>query len=178
MATTYYFLEAPDQPSAVLSWFRSQNPAPEEILTDYGVLLHFASAGSLNENEAGEIDMSRSALASVFLPKLRRKVLWTVGEVHFLPKEIREQFPALESARSRFDRWLRSHPKVFDQAQPEEGYAYYLEGGIQNVARRIFALPSGLKALQVGQYFIAEGSEGHGLDLVCQSLRLRGVPCE
>ncbi len=174
LATTYYFLEAPDQPSAVLDWFRSQDPAPAEYPQDQGILLHFAGAGPLGEDDTGEIEVSQSPLVSVFLPKVRRKALWTVGEVHFLAKKV----PELELTRRRFEQWLRSHPKVFDQAHPDEGYPYYLEGGIQNIARRIFALPSGLRALQVEQYFVAEGTKEYGLDLVCQSLRLRGVLCE
>lgn len=176
MPTTYYFIEAPDRPSAVLDWLRQNAPA-QEYPQEKGILFHFAEAGRLGEDGTGIIDVAHSPLVSVFPSEVRRKALWTVGEVHFLAKHAQSEFPLLEAIRRRFVRWLGSHPVVFDQRRPQEGYPYYLEAGIQNVATKVFALPSGLAAIQSGQYFVADGAGDHALDVLCKSLRLRGVEC-
>lgn len=173
MATTYYFLEAPNQPSAALDWFRSLEACPNEYPKDRGVLLHFDGFGPLGADGNGGFDVARSPLVSVFPPAVRLGELWTVGEVHFLARA--NEFPALEAMRRRFGRWLSAHPKVFDGARPDDRYTYYLEGGIQSVASKIFALPSGLEAIQSGRYFVSDDANAHVLETLRKKLRLRGI---
>lgn len=178
MATTYYFIESPNRPSNVLEWLRDQDDAPQEFPKGASVLFYYHGAGDLGRNANGDFDVSRSPLVTVFPSKVRRRSLWTVGEVHFVAKHASNEFPLLESIRRRFERWLRSHPEVFDQANPQSAYTYCLEGGVQNIAPKIFALPSGFEAIEAGQYFVADGDNDFVLDCVCNSLRLRGVECE
>ena len=80
--------------------------------------------------------------------------------------------------RRKFQTWLKQYPIVWErQRDGEEGYGYYLEGGIKNVANRIFGLPLGLAAFEAGQYFVADHDNEPRLDSLCQVLRLRGVNC-
>ena len=176
MATTYYFLSAPTEQD-VLNWFRGQAEAAEEHPNDDRVLLFYRQYGPLAQTSDGSPDATMSPLVSIFFPKVRRSTLWTVGEVHFLYKS-KAGFSDLERLRGRFQKWLQSHPIAWERQQDgREGYGYYLEGGIQNIAEKVFALPTGGAALEVGQYFVAEGAGDYELDRICKALRLRGVNC-
>lgn len=176
MATTYYFLSAPTEQD-VLNWFRDQPEAAEEHPNDDRVLLFYRQFGPLAQNSDGSADATMSPLVSIFFPKVRRGSLWTVGEVHFLYKS-KAGFSELEQLRRRFQKWLQSYPLVWDSHHGDpEGYGYYLEGGIQNIAEKIFALPSGNVAIEAGQYFVAEGAGDYVLDVLCKALHLRGVSC-
>lgn len=135
------------------------------------------STGPLTQTSDGSPDATMSPLVSIFFPKVRRSTLWTVGEVHFLYKS-KAGFSDLERLRRRFQKWLQSHPIAWERQQDgREGYGYYLEGGIQNIAEKVFALPTGGAALEAGQYFVAEGAGDYELDRICKALRLRGVNC-
>ena len=119
-----------------------------------------------------------SPLVSVVLPKFRRGALLTVGEVHFLPKHMRRDFPRLERIRKNFKSWLEGKKIAYEwrrDLRPEE--MYFFEAGILNIAERIYALPSGEPMLNDGTYFIADGANDYTLDLLCKTLRLRGVAC-
>lgn len=176
MATTYYFLSAPTEQD-VLHWFRDQPEVAEEHPNDERVLLFYRQFGPLAQNNDGSADATMSPLTSVLFPKIRRGVIWTVGEVHFLYKS-KAGFSDLERLRRRFQKWLQSHPIIWDRRHDgREGYGYYLEGGIKNIADKVFALPSGNIAHEAGQYFVAEGTGDYVLDVLCKSLRLRGVNC-
>jgi hypothetical protein len=177
MATTYYFLAAPDE-GGVLEWFKSQADVPEEHTNDVRTLLFYRQFGSLHHDLNGEVDASKSPLVSIDPPKVRRGVLWTVGEVHFLTTNMADAFPELERMRRKFQTWLKQFPVVWErQRGGEEGYGYYLEGGSKNVADRIFGLPLGLAAFEAGQDFVADHDNEHRLDSLCKVLRLRGVNC-
>jgi hypothetical protein len=52
---------------------------------------------------------------------------------------------------------------------------YFLEGSARNWDPDIFALPTGMTALQSGSYFVAASDNEERLDLVCRILQLRGV---
>jgi hypothetical protein len=57
----------------------------------------------------------------------------------------------------------------------EHRFDYYLEGTARNLGAPIRAFPSGLAALENGQYFVSrlDGS----LEKLCRMLALRGVIC-
>lgn len=171
MAATYHVLAAPND-RGVLNWFGEQPEPPQEFSQQNGVLLYFSSYGELALDGSGEVDVQRSPVVSVLPSRVRRQALWTVGEVHFLAKG-----KALEAVRRAFLSWLRSHELVWDQASDGSASGHYLEGGVRNVARQIYALPSGLDALTGGQFFVAEGDNEVVLDRVCKSLRLQGIDC-
>jgi hypothetical protein len=154
MSSYSRFIEDPTIFSSVLEWFRGHEPAPEETPADYGAVLFYRSLGALKYKTDGSIDADQSPLVTVILPRIRRGILWTVGEVHFRPTPLREQFPALFAVRRSFLKWLAGHPLVF-QSHPTGAHQfdYYLEGSSQNWGS-IHAMPTGLNALRSERYFV------------------------
>jgi hypothetical protein len=174
----YVFVEVPQESgSCVLDWFRNLTTPPEEIESTDGHVLYFREFGALAYDPEGKIDAERSPIVTLHLPQIRRGVLWTVGEVNFRSTNIRSVSPRLEAVHKAFRRWLAGFDLVFENRQGVESpLGYYLEGSSKNWGSgKIYALPSGLAALQRGQYFVS--SRDHNLETVCRTLRLRGVDC-
>jgi hypothetical protein len=123
-------------------------------------------------------DARHSPLVSLFRPRLRRGVLWSVGEVHFLPSSLRRAFPPLHALSHRFAEWLSGFERVFARGPGWSGeWDYWLEGSIRNYDAEVFALPQAMAALRKGQYFVG-AADGEGvLDTLCRSLRHRRVEC-
>lgn len=177
MASTYRFIADPADPSPVLAWFRALDPAPAEVPTARATVLHFARMGALAYRADGRIDATRSPVVTVFSPQVKRGVLWTVGEVHFLASPLRSLFPELHRVGKDFARWLGGHDCVFSGPSGPHEFNYYLEGSIRNYDSPVQAFPAALAALAQGQYFVAEEDNDVRLDQLCRALRLRGVAC-
>lgn len=176
MASTYYYIATPCE-HEILSWFRLQSEAPEEYPKEEGCTLYFPCFGELARDGNGGFDVSRSPVVTVIEPQIRRKVLWSIGEVHFLAKNASSTLPAFERLRKRFQKWIKQYPMAWDHKKDGVGgHGYYLAGGIKNIAEQVFVLPSASAALEAGQYFVAH-DEGN-LDRICKALRLRGIECE
>lgn len=170
------FVEAPEAPCSALRWFRDQNLAPNEHAFDWGEALYFLSLGRLRHNPDGSIDSERSPVVMVHVPQVRRGILWTVGEVRFCPAPL-SQFPELERLRRSFLRWFEKRPLIYNHHPAgEHQFDYYLEGSAKNWGP-IRAFPSGLDALQNGQYFISRFETNRSLETLCRTLALRGVIC-
>src|SRR5687768_15302439 len=84
MGSTHRFIADPSEPSQVLEWFRALSVASTGTPTERGTVLSFGLHGQLSHRDDGSIDPHESPVATVFLPRVRRGRLWTVGEVHFL----------------------------------------------------------------------------------------------
>lgn len=175
MGVTIRFIEEPG-PNRVLAWLRAHPAEPEEVLTERSTVFHFRACGPLLYDSRGHIDTALSPVATLFPPRVRRAALWTAGEVHFLPTQMRRKFPALHRTAADLAKWLSSFHCVFAPGASSE-FAYYLEGSLRNEDSPIYALPSGLDALNDGRYFVSEGESDGRLDGLCQQLRLRGVEC-
>lgn len=183
MASTFCFLERPGlDESEVLSWFRREAAHAEEIATPSGKVLIFRHLGPLAKDPAGELDKDNSPVVTIIPPSAVRGILWTVGEVHFWPTKMRSKFPELARLQSKFSTWLKSFPLIYENrrgAEDEFEYAYYLEGSCKNWNDgMIYALGSGMAALQKGQYFVSPKDNEFVLDTICRKLRLRGVDCD
>ena len=177
MGTTYRFIADPSESSEVMAWFRSLPEPPIESAKERGFLLYFKAFGPLAHGLDGTIDVKKSPLVTVVLPQVKRGVLWTVGEVHFLATPLRRSFPALHRLSSAFSKWLSERDCVFSNDRSENPYRYYLEGSIGNYDAPVFAFESGLRALQSGRYFVGDDDTDFRLDKLCQALRLRGIEC-
>jgi len=173
LGATRCFLSSPQEAHIVLEWFRRLPGPPDVVPMPEGSLLHFKSAGPLNYRPDKSIDVTKSPLVSLYVPQERRGILWTIGEVHFLPTPLRGTFPPLDRVCSRFTSWLRKFPLVFSPAK-DCGWDYYLEGGARS-SLQIFALPEGMRALERGQYFVGHDDNELRVDDVVKLLRLRGV---
>jgi len=174
MGVTFRFLATESEGDAVLSWFRGLSTPPRVHDAPHGALLHFANLGPL-VGLPGQLDSAKSPVATVFLPRRRRGVLLTAGEVHFLPSPLRKAFPALHRISQDFHRWLRQFDCVFSQSSKLREWDYYLEGRLRNFDPDIFALPQAMAALRREQYFIADDDTETTVDKLCKALRLRGV---
>jgi hypothetical protein len=179
VGTTHRYLEDPQGDSLVLGWLRRaaldllEVPVPPD-----GVSLYFREFGPLVLSDDGSLNPNRSPMVSIFLPRIRRGILWTVGEVHFVPTPLRKQYPGMEKLNRRFSAWMRQSECVFAKGySPRPEWAYHLECSAQAYSSPIFALPSGLEALNSGQYFVARDDSEFQLDKLSRQLRLRGVQC-
>jgi hypothetical protein len=176
--TTHRYLEAPDEPSQVLGWLRSAGSRIEELPLPHGVAFHFKDYGELVAGDFGNVDVHRSPVVTVFVPHVRRGIIWTVGEVHFWATPLRQRYPPLYSLSQALRKWLRRFECVFANGhcqRPE--WEYHLEGSIRNYDPPIFALPAALQALNSGRYFVDHRDNEHRLDTLCKALRLRGIQC-
>ena len=176
MGLSYYFAEAPDGSSQVVSWFRSLAEPPEETVTDSGVVLFFRQMGPLVVDAQGRPHGSQSPVVNVLLPRVRRSTLWTTGAVHFLTTPM-NRFPSIAKLHRDFKAWMTSHPLVYDPRRGAENpHSYYLVGSSANRGE-LYGLPSGTEALQRGQYFVDPLDNETVLDVVCSTLHLRGIDC-
>ena len=176
MGSTHRFLALKDDLLRVYAWF-SELSEPPTIVRGRGCqFLHFATEGFLHDDpKTGQVDVKRSPIASLFPPEKLRGVLWTAGELHFLPTPLREHFPALDAISRGFGKWLREFDCVYDGPGTSSEWGHFLEGGLQNYDPPIFALPDAMAALRAGQYFVAHGFDGGPLNRLCRTLELRGV---
>lgn len=176
MASTYRFIADPSSPQPVVEWLRALPVPPEEVPTERGIVFYFRACGSLSYAADKTVVAEESPVATLFLPRVERGVLWTVGELHFRTTRLRERFPDLAKIQVSFSKWLRSHACVsLDDASDTE-FRYFLEGSVKNYYP-VYAFPSGMAALQAGRYFVGDGDNEHVLDKLCGMLRLRGVSC-
>jgi hypothetical protein len=177
MATAYRFISDPAQPSEVLTWFRNLPVPPSETITPRSIVLHFRELGPLTEAPDGSIDGKASPVVTFFSPRVRRGILWTVGEVHFLPTPLRKRYPVLHEISASFSKWLSTFPCVFSNKTNDNEYNYYLEGSVKNFDPPVYAFESGLKALKAQRYFVSDEDTDARLNDLCKALRLRGVNC-
>jgi hypothetical protein len=176
MGVTHRFIEAPNGHSAVVEWFRSLPSAPDEMKTEWGYVFFFSQFGDLIYDDNGYIDSTKSPVVNVFLPRIRRGILWTVGEVHFRATPLKQRFAELNKVNGAFKKWLSSNELIFSNSPSAENkWNYHLEGSTRNYDPPIFALVSGADAIRNGQYFVADDDTEVRLDKICASLRLRGL---
>jgi hypothetical protein len=179
MGTTYRFICDPAAPNPVAEWFRALRDAPEEVEGEGVTWLHFRSLGPLATAADGAVEFERSPLAGLVVPTVRRGILWTVGEVHFLPTPLRSTYPQLHAVSTALRRWFETFDCVFwNRPGHRNEWDYYLEGSVRSRDPPVYALTGGLEALRRGQYFVAAEDNDFVLDKLCSQLRLRGVQCE
>jgi hypothetical protein len=175
MGTAYRFIADPGQPSEVMAWFRALKTPPVEVGTERGTVLYFKEHGALAYDASGAVDSKASPIVTLLAPRVRRGILWTVGEVHFLATPLRKRLPALQKISKEFSEWLCA----WECVHPPRGndFTYYLEGSVRNWDSPVFALDSGLEALRAGRYVVSDDDNEFVLDTLCRKLRLRGVHC-
>jgi hypothetical protein len=176
MGSTYRFIANPSLPQPVVDWLRTLPLPPEEVPTERGIVLYFRACGSLSYAADGTISAEESPVATLFLPRVERGVLWTVGELHFRTTRLRERFPDLAKIQVSFSKWIKSHTCVCTDKSKENEFDYFLEGSVRNYPP-VYAFPSGLDALRAGRYFVGESDNAQVLANLCSVLRLRGLNC-
>lgn len=179
MGTTHRYLEDPQADSLVLGWLRTAAVDLLEVpVPPHGVSLYFRDFGPLVPAADGRLDPYRSPVVSVFVPRIRRGILWTVGEVHFLPTPLRKLYPGLHKLSRQLGTWMTRFECVFANGHcPRPEWDYQLEGSTKSYDPPIYAVPGGLEALNSGRYFVARDDTEFMLDRLCKQLRLRGIQC-
>jgi len=175
VGSTYFFLESPDEQSVVLQWFLDLDTPPQVADTESGdIALHFGDVGPLAFLADGSIDVTNSPVVLLRPAVVRRGLLWTRGEVHFLANR-QGAAARLENVGRRLSKWLRGFDCVFDEHDRNASeYLYWLEGSIQN-GKSLWALPSAMKELRRGRYFVAKDDTEARLDTLAKALALRGA---
>jgi hypothetical protein len=177
MATTYRFIADPNEPSPVLAWFREADSPPQETIINGGHVLYFADCGPISYMLDERVDPQSSPIVTLIHPQIKRGVLWTVGEVHFLSTSLRRKFPELQRINATFRKWLSGFECVFGNLNTESNFDYYLEGSIRNYDSAVYGFASGLTALKQGQYFVDHSDNTDRLNTICKTLALRGIEC-
>ena len=174
MAVTYSFLALKDDYQLIVDWFTAIEA--EKAINDRAdrLLFYFRSMAKEPLPQASEIDQERTPFVFITKPRQLRGTLWTDAEVHFTPTPLRPQFPALQKVSQDFAKWLKQFELVFSQKNSEKSdWKYYLEAGIQNFDKELYALPQAYAALQSGQYFVHHRASHGQLDVLAKTLRLR-----
>jgi len=170
------YLAAPDLPCEALAWFEAQNITFKQHLFDWGIVLHFDGMGDLALSTDNLVVGEQSPVVTIRTPKIKRKILWTVGEVRFCFSPL-ARYPELQKLRRAFIRWFNQYPVVFDDhPSATNEFNYYLEGAAQNRGP-ITAFPSGLTAIKAGRYFVFHSETDDRLETLRKTLALRGVVC-
>lgn len=119
MGVTYRFLAIDSEYQRVIDWFSDRPERPTVVGTDSGVNIHFSAFGPLARTTAGQVDTKRSPLVNVFLPQLKRGILWTAGEIHILATPLKKQYPPLQRVSAALREWLREFGRVHPPVAPE-----------------------------------------------------------
>lgn len=177
MGMSYRFACDPADAEMVLRWFRRLQEPPREVIAAQCVVLYFASLGPLHHAGDGTVDADLSPIVTVVPPRSVRESLWTIGEVHFRTSALSRRYPRLYRISKDFEEWLNSYECIYSLKDRDSKYSYYLEGSARNHDSSIFALPTGLEALQNERYFVGAQDNDVLIDTICRKLRLRGVQC-
>jgi hypothetical protein len=88
------------------------------------------------------------------LPEHRDGLHWVAGHVWFPISRLKDVFPDLNGVCSRFERFLKAQPCVFDNTKDENksGFAYQICAS--GVIQRIVALPEAYGLLKQGKFMV------------------------
>jgi hypothetical protein len=78
MGVTFQFLASPEEGQTVLNWFKELGEPPEVFPRPDGAALFFRQFGPLIMTAANEVDVKRSPVILVLLPRVRHQILWTM----------------------------------------------------------------------------------------------------
>jgi hypothetical protein len=159
------------------------SPFPAKVPTDgRELVLHFPSIGPLEfwpedirlsdypENSARwrqavllrgrevsnrrQVDADRSAAAGLQLPELRDNKFWVAGCLWFPGSRLRQTFPDLARLCSRFERWIRRFPTVFDNTAADDESPYSYQLCMSGIVQRVVALPAAESLLRGGAFMV------------------------
>jgi hypothetical protein len=169
-----------DDQKLIDNWFGALDEEATISESSEGRWYYFRQMALVPLPPAGQVDQQSTPLVLLQRPQSVLGTIWTGGSVIFTPTPLRSQFPKLDRINRLFGKWLRDFELVFSHqpAAQAHNWDYYLEGGIMNCAKEIFALPEAMNALRRGQYFVRHGINASSLDQLSRQLRLRGVNFE
>jgi hypothetical protein len=100
------------------------------------------------------IDVDRSAVAGLKLPEFRDGLYWIAGHVWFPTSKLKDVFPDLNRICKRLERFLNTHPTVFDNTKGEDKSGFGYQICSSGIVHRIFALPEAYALLKDGAFMV------------------------
>lgn len=101
-----------------------------------------------------QIDTDRSAVAGIRLPELRDARYWVAGHIWFPTSQLKDVFPELNRICGRLERFLKTHPTVFDNTKGEDKSGFGYQICSSGIVHRIFALPEAYALLKKGAFMV------------------------
>ena len=174
---TYRYIESPNAKSEVLVWFEN-NQDTKVIAIEKCTYITYKDY--VIDKSIKNYNKKDLPLIAVYSPRVIKKRIWTVGEIHILPTKIRNKYPELTKIEIEFKKWLISHECVFSNTKGGKvnEYNYYFEGSVINWDSKIYAMESGKEALLNEQYFVDDDISIGKLEDIYRILKLRGIEIE
>jgi len=101
-----------------------------------------------------QIDADRSAIAGLKLPELRDGRYWVAGHVWFPTSRLKDVFPELNRICGQFERFLKTHPLVFDNTKGDDKTGFGYQICSSGILHRVFALPEAYRLLKAGAFMV------------------------
>lgn len=106
------------------------------------------------DNTHFQVDADKSAAAGLRLPEFRDSSFWVTGCLWFPGARLRKTFPELASICTRFERWVRRFPTVFDSTKNGFKSPYSRQLCMSGILQRVVALPCAEDLLRHGEFMI------------------------
>lgn len=104
--------------------------------------------------EMTQIDVDRSAVAGLKLPEFRDGRYWVAGHIWFPTIKLKEVFPELSRVCRKFERFIKSHPVVFDNSKGENKSVFEHQICSSGILHQIFAFPEAYGLLKRGDFMV------------------------
>lgn len=101
-----------------------------------------------------QVDADCSAAAGLHVPEFRDNAFWVAGGLWFPGSRLRQTFPDLARLCSRFERWLRRFPTVFDSTKGERQSPCPDQLCMGGIMQRVVALPAAESLLREGAFMV------------------------
>ena len=101
-----------------------------------------------------QVDVDKSAVAGLRLPKFRDDRYWVAGHVWFPTSRLKDVFPELGRINQRFERFLKKQRLVFDNTKGEDKCGFGKQICDSGVFQRIYALPEAFDLLERGAFMV------------------------
>lgn len=129
---------------------------PDDIeLADYPVNSNrWRRALIAREQNKPMVDADRSAAAGLLLPEFRDDLFWISGSLWFPGANLKTSFPELNNICSRFERWIKRFPIIFDNRKTEVFSPYSRQLLIGGIIHKVVALPAAEQLLKDGAWMV------------------------
>ncbi len=183
MPLRFRFLSCDSDADSVPSWLEARGGTRQPSDLKNTIALSFPAFGPvvfLPSAVSGppQVDTSVTPIVTVAAPRLVRSVIWTAGEVAFLPTPLRRNCPGLHRLSKQFLAWLSEYPRAHSHPGPDEPvYPYFLRGELLNFDSPIFVFPSAMAALRSRTFFVSSHVGAAYINTLCRELQHQGVLC-
>ncbi len=183
MALVFRYLSCDSDADSVPAWLEARGGTRQPCGVEHTIALYFPALGPVafcasQDGHLPQVDPSVTPVVTVAAPRLVRGVIWTAGEVAFLPTPLRGNCPGLHRLSKQFHAWLSENPRAHsDPTSNEPVFPYFLRGELLNFEPPIFVFPSAMAALRNRTFFVSSHVGATYIDTLCRELRHQGIVC-